>query len=363
MPIYKDKKRNTWYFRAYIKDIYGTKKQVCRSGFATKSEAKLAENSYISNMSKNYCDFLFIDLYEEYLRYKMQIIKPQSIVTIKNRFEKHILPFFKDYKLKDINHNTYIKWKEQIINQNYSYKYNSNLHGCMVSILNYAIDFYGLDKNIASKVGNFTKDTDIKEYNFWTYEEFYNFISSVDELVFKVLFRTLYFTGMRLGECLALNWNDIDGDFINIKKTISQKAKINGIHRITTPKSKSSNRKIKIDMETLKQLNNLKEYYKSFIGFNNNWFVFGGLKPLAPTTISRKKDFYCKISNTKRIKIHDFRHSHATTLISSGIPITVISSRLGHHDISMTLKVYSHLIPKDEEKVIDFINDLERRQN
>lgn len=60
--------------------------------------------------------------------------------------------------------------------------------------------------------------------------------------------------------------------------------------------------------------------------------------------------------NIRKIKIHDFRHSHATFLLSNGIPITVISKRLGHTDISMTLYVYSHLIPEDEDKSTISIN-------
>lgn len=60
--------------------------------------------------------------------------------------------------------------------------------------------------------------------------------------------------------------------------------------------------------------------------------------------------------NIRKIKIHDFRHSHTTFLLSNGILITIISKRLGHTDISMTLNVYSHLIPEDEDKSISLIN-------
>ena len=60
--------------------------------------------------------------------------------------------------------------------------------------------------------------------------------------------------------------------------------------------------------------------------------------------------------NIRKIKIHDFRHSYAIFLLSNGVPITVISKRLGHSDISMTLNVYSHLISEDEDKSIILIN-------
>ena len=60
--------------------------------------------------------------------------------------------------------------------------------------------------------------------------------------------------------------------------------------------------------------------------------------------------------NIRKIKIHDFRHSYAIFLLSNGVSITVISKRLGHTDISMTLYVYSHLIPEDEDKSTISIN-------
>ena len=68
-----------------------------------------------------------------------------------------------------------------------------------------------------------------------------------------------------------------------------------------------------------------------------------------------------KIAKVKKIRIHDFRHSHASLLLSYGIPITVISKRLGHSDINMTLNTYSHLIPKDEDKAIDIINKIKKK--
>ena len=71
-------------------------------------------------------------------------------------------------------------------------------------------------KGFASKVGNFSKNNYIPKTNYWTYEEFEKFISVVDNEVYKTLYSTLYYTGMRLGECLALNWNDIKDSYIDI---------------------------------------------------------------------------------------------------------------------------------------------------
>ena len=98
------------------------------------------------------------------------------------------------------------------------------------------------------------------------------------------------------------------------------------------------------------------------IDFNDDWFIFGGLNPLSPSTIGRKKDKYCKLAEVKKIRIHDFRHSHASLLLSMNVPITVISERLGHSDINMTLNTYSHMIPKDEDKAVDILNQIKQNK-
>lgn len=362
MAVYKDKKRNSWYFRTYIEDKFGNKKQISRSGFETKRETKEEESKFLLEIKREYADITFQELYDIYIISKKQNLKPQSLRSIISRFNNYILPYFKDYKINKINHKVYLDWKENIIQNDFSYKYNSSLHGAVVSILNYAISFYGLESNIASKVGNFSKKAYIPKVDFWTYEEFKQFINVVDDNLYSTLYKTLYYTGMRLGECLALNWNDIKNNYIHVEKTIS-KEQNNGQYYITSPKTKKSNRKILLDDETIKLLNELKVFYQNHVGFSENWFVFGGLNPLSQTTVGRRKDEYCLKANVKRIRIHDFRHSHATLLLSRGVPITVISKRLGHADMTMTLNTYSHLVPEDEDKAINIINNLIFQEN
>jgi len=76
-------------------------------------------------------------------------------------------------------------------------------------------------------------------------------------------------------------------------------------------------------------------------------FVFGGDKPLADTTIIRIIEAGASRACVQRIRQHDFRHSHASCLISMGVPITMVSARLGHSNINETLKTYAHFLPQD----------------
>ncbi len=359
MPVYKDYKRNTWYFRIYVSNKNGNRVQKTRSGFKTKALCKQAESDFILNYKEN-LDITFIDLYNIYIKSKEQNLKFQSFRALENRFKNHIVPFFKDYKINNIKAKDYIEWKNYILKKNYSFTYNSSLHQAMVNILNFATVFYNLDDNIAKKVGNFSRKNYYSKVNFWTHEEYLKFISKVDDIVYYNLFELLYYSGLRLGEALALNWNDLIDNNLNINKTLIRSSINNSI--FNTPKTHSSIRKVKIDNSILDNLNSLKTYYKNFVNFNDNWFIFGGLYPLSTTTIERKKNKYCALSNVKQIRIHDFRHSHASFLLSKGIPITVISKRLGHSNCSMTLRIYSHIMPDDEDKTIDLLNKLKQNK-
>jgi len=364
LPIYKDKKRNTWYFRVYVVEN-GKHIQKIRSGFKTKSICRVEEQNFLKkynysisldNNSINCYNNNFNNFVNFYLSLKKQDLKFQSYRSLKNRIEKHILPYFKDYDIDEITPIIYLNWKNYILEKNYKYSYISSLHRAMVNIFNCAIIYNFIEENIPSKVKNFKCNDYIENVDFWTYDEYNHFINIVDDIVYKTLFQTLFFTGLRIGECLALNWNDLKDNIIFVNKTLIRKTTNN--YQFNSPKSKSSIRDIKIDNNLTNSLLSLKDYYKKFYGFNDNWFIFGGLKPLSTTTIERKKNLYCLKSNTKQIRIHDFRHSHATLLLSKGVPITVISKRLGHSKISITLDTYSHFINEDEDKAVLLLNNL-----
>lgn len=74
------------------------------------------------------------------------------------------------------------------------------------------------------------------------------------------------------------------------------------------------------------------------------------------TTIQHKNEKYSKLAGVKTIRIHDFRHSHASLLANEGINIQEIARRLGHSDIKMTWNVYAHLYPREEERAVNILN-------
>lgn len=148
---------------------------------------------------------------------------------------------------------------------------------------------------------------------------------------------------------MVLNFKDLNNGYINISKTIE-------IHRkrdITTPKTYCSNRKIKLDFKLNIDLLKLKQVYiDKGIEYNYDLFIFGATELLTPSTILDT----CKKAGIRAVTLHQFRHSHATFLVKNNIPITEISTRLGHSKVSTTLDVYNHTDLTQEKRVFDTLN-------
>jgi hypothetical protein len=144
------------------------------------------------------------------------------------------LPYFKDYRLKSITASVYTKWQKEIEKKGFKYKYNSSLHGSVVTILNYAIKFYGLKDNIASKIGNFTKKNELaSKVDFWTLDEYQKFINVIEELRNDSMRIIENETGSRIVEphfhCLAeelvnfenVSFGIISLESLNIKQSVA----------------------------------------------------------------------------------------------------------------------------------------------
>lgn len=303
----------------------------------------------------------FIDAYNNYLKYAEIKQKFQSVNVLKENFKNHILPYWENYNIYEITETDYFNWQYLLNSKGLSFNYKKKLHYLMSSFFNYCIMFFNLKKNVAKEVGCFNKNIDFKvNHNFYTYKEFHKFIKYVNNEVYKQFFIFMFFVGTRPGEAMALKFSDLNDNIIFINKTISEKIDKNTNHRyIGTPKTLSSYRKIHIDKKLYKDLIKLKNYYeKKYNNKNFDYYIFGGIKPLAPTSIRRYMKNASIKANVKYIKIHELRHSHASLLFKNKIPIMEISKRLGHCNVSTTLNTYTHIDVIEEKRVIKTLSNL-----
>lgn len=297
----------------------------------------------------------FEKVYEEYLEYAKNQHKKQGFDNLRHDFNFRVLPYFKDCNIEDITKQDILSWKTKILDHNFKNSYNARLYYVFSKFLDYCCDYHSLESNVVREVGNFKKKIEYKKSDFYTLKEFNQFIKCVDNEIYKQFFNLLFYTGVRPGEAMALQFSDLQGDYISITKNMQRK----GNRELDTPKNLSSIRNIRIDRKLKKDLLKLKKYYrKENKNSNINYFIFGGLKPLSPTSIDRYKLQACKKANIRPITQHQFRHSHATLLLHNNIVINEVSRRLGHSKVSTTLDIYTHTNLVQEKRVTSTLNSL-----
>lgn len=360
-------KKKLWSVRFNVMDNNGKSHTKRLSGFKFKREAEAAYLRFLDEYNLNGVNFSPEDsqvynkklkeIIPEFLEYKKQSVKEASFYEILSIFNKFILTPFGDIRIKNITKPMILQWQHSL-NQ-YSYKYKVKIRASLYSFYKYLNTYYDID-NIVARVETFSVPKVKKEMQFWTLEEFNMFIDCVDNNTYKTFFSFLYYTGCRLGEALALNYKDIDfkNKTLKITKSISTKIvnrDLGNTFNITSPKNYSSNRSIFMPQ---KLIDVLLEYFTKNPETTKQSFIFGGYKPLPETTIRRYLNNYINSAGIKPIRIHDFRHSHASLLISQGSDIVLVAKRLGHSNTEQTLNTYAHLFPSTEYRLVDKLNEI-----
>ena len=195
----------------------------------------------------------------------------------------------------------------------------------------------------------------------WNAEQLGSFLGSVESDRLFALWRLLAATGMRRGEALGLAWEDVDmeGGSVTIRRAWIP---VNGVAQFSEPKSRRSRRTIALDPVTLEALKmhaarQADEQRHWLEGLVETDFVFtrpdGRL--LVPWMVSRAFREHAASAMLPAIPLHGLRHSYATLALSSGVNPRIVSARLGHATVALTLDVYSHVLPQADREAADRI--------
>ena len=223
-----------------------------------------------------------------------------------------ILPYFGTKKIAEITAADVRQWQNSMMKQGYAPTYLKTIHNQLSAIFNYAVRYYDLPRNPCTQAGSMGKGK-AEEMKFWTQEEFETFIESLkDKPVSYYAFLTMYWTGVRVGELLALTLADfsIEEKTLSITKSFQR---IGGRDVITEPKTAKGKRVITL-----------------------------------PDFLVMELEAY-----TEKL------YSHASLLISKlGAQPNLVADRLGHEKIQTTLSTYSHLYPNQARNLAEQLNGL-----
>ena len=352
MPVFKNESNGTWYVMARYVNWKGERKQKCKRGFATKKEAQEWERMFQLQNSSD-MDMSFEAFTELYIRDMKSRLKENTWLTKEHIIRTKILPYFGKLKISEISTKEVIAWQNEMLayrdekKKPYSQTYLKTLHNQLSAIFNHAVRYYELRSNPAAKAGNMGSE-EHKEMLFWTKEEYKKFsFEMMDKPVSFYAFEMLYWCGIREGELLALSASDFD--FTNSTVTISKSyQRLKGQDVITTPKTKKSNRVIKMPQFLCEEM---QDYIKMFYSAEKDDRIF----PISKHYLHSEMDRGCKQAGVKRIRIHDLRHSHISLLIDMGFSALAIADRVGHESIDITYR-YAHLFPTRQTEMAEKLN-------
>ena len=359
----------SWVFIQYSKGLDGKRHQYQSQAYFTKEEATKAELEYLDKYKDVEVNphMTFKEAYTLYYEYQKDKIKDSTLKTYRDRIK--YMGLLDNIELVNLNWEHYQKWRSQMNKTNLCDKYKTDIQKFIKQVLNFAEKQWDFNlRKFYNKLEPFKTPGAIKkEMDFYEPQEFFQYISVIDDLRDKCLFETLYYCGLRRSEARGLQWRHID--FKNHTLTIAQQVlnlagnNASSSWYIASPKTESSNRTIPIPEVLLKDLAELKKSNERFSKFKQTWFVFGDDVPITYHQIYSRNNNYCKKAGLRHIRIHDFRHSCASALISAAAPITAVSNYLGHSETTETLETYTHLVKKDYANVPKFFDSLEKDFN
>jgi integrase len=202
------------------------------------------------------------------------------------------------------------------------------------------------------------------EMKTWSAEQLGAFLTAIHEDRLHALWHTLAMTGMRRGEALGLLWEDVDLE--NARLSVRRALIPSGREVVVSePKTARGRRSIALDPETVEVL---KAQAARQLGEQDEWgdgwtdtglvFTKENGEALHPEDVTRYFRQAVKKAMLPTIRLHDLRHTHATLALRAGIHPKVVSERLGHAAVSITLDTYSHAIPAMQEEAAALIAEL-----
>lgn len=370
------KKGDRWYYSFEMATIDGKRNRIERSGGRTKKEAlaKLREAIIEYERGGSFIDETNMSV-AEYMKYWIE-----NYVMLNNRLhtqqlyksivKNHINPKIGKYRLKSIQPGILQNLITSKYNDGYSLKTLQVMKAILTGSFTHAVYPYQFIKENPATYIKLPKDKrkkSAKDLKIITVENFKKIIECCPPgNKAYIPLQVGFYTGMRLSEILGLTWDNVDLEMQTIKVAYNLEKKEDGTYWLAPPKSSASYRTIQIskyltqilrDHKVWQNENRLKygaHYYTSeynFVCTRENGKVLNDHDARHEVRKARKKlglDF----------NFHGLRHTHASMLLAEGVNIKMISERLGHGNISITLDTYSHITEKMNNDTLSVLDSM-----
>ena len=366
------KRGTSWQYYFEGAKIDGKRKQVVKSGFATKKEAyeagvkalaKYSEGDAFtaSNISVN-------DYMDEWIRLHLEVnLTPGTQRNYTKIVDSIIRPRFGKMYLRSLNPTMLQEMLNELHGSGLSKSYIHNVKAVMKSSLDYAVRPLGYIKENPMQYVRIPKNArKPKEKMILSEEQAHTIMERFRRTPFYLALMIGYHTGLRVSECYGLTWDsiDLDSSRLTVDKQLSW---IEGKWVFAKLKTDSSYRTIMFGKTLRKLLADAKrrqaedrlacgEHYMDTMNLVN---AKRGGGFYTPNSMNYATRIVRNELGIKGFSYHALRHTHATLLIENGANIKSVSKRLGHSDIKTTLQVYTHATDAMEQETMAIFESLD----
>lgn len=364
MASYKMLSKGNWKVTISLGyDNNGKRKRVIKQGFRTKKDAEAFATQIVNKKNHGFVsptdsDMLFKDFIMKW--YDMHTTSLKLSLNTKNdylsRINTNLIPLLGNYKIKDISIDVVQNFYNTLINEKHLKpttvkKYIDILSSCLK---------YARSKDLIYKLPTlYIKKAKIEKpkIEYWNQEEVNFFLNYIKNTYLYTPIFIDVLTGLRIGELCGLRWCDVDlkNGIITVNHQLIHDKRLK-VLMLADLKTSSSHRSITIPKILIDYLTELKTSRKAtdtdYVVLDRNDFKYtprslsmNFTKKVAKFKTSKEKQKNDKnYMQLKQISFHGLRHTHATLLIANGENVKVVSERLGHTDIRMTLNTYTHVL-------------------
>ena len=206
---YREKDTKKWTAQWFETNVMGEKKKRRKRGFETKREALEFERSKKLSNERS-MDMKLSDFIEIYFSDKQNDLKDRTIKNKRYMMQQHIVPYFGNQMMSEIKASQIIQWQNEIQKKGYSDSYLRMIQNQLTSLFTHAAKIYDLPVNPCKKVKRMG-NSDSRSLNFWTLDEYKQFIQTMEPGTrYYLMFEMLFWTGCRIGELLAITKADIN---------------------------------------------------------------------------------------------------------------------------------------------------------
>jgi integrase len=321
----------------------GKRRQVSRQGFRTKREAQavlndlLLEREFVRRPDVSVFGPTVGEYLEEWLARARVSVRESTWAAYRNAVA-HLVDGLGGGSLRLLSALEVERFEQRLLASGRSAKTVANVHAVLHRALADAVRDGLVDRNVASLVS--PPRAERPEMSTWTVAELKQFLRSVEGHRLYATFVVFATTGMRRGEVLGLQRADVDlaRAELSVRRTVGV---VDGRIDIGPPKSTSSRRLVALDTTTTAVVADHLEHRAGPV-----WVFPGeGDGPLNPASFSNTFDRLVARAGVPRIRLHDLRHTYATIALRAGVHPAIVSERLGHSSIAVTIDLYAHSVP------------------